>query len=86
MLNVRTDTATASTLNERLNRTLNSINHQCERIEAVLGRVNGTPQRLQDAKAGSAPTPSMSMQNAVESLEAATERLASLAGTVENIA
>lgn len=74
------------TLNERLNTALNTLGYQCERIESVLGRVNGTPQRLQDAKAGIAPTPVSSLSNNVEALEGIAERLVSLTNGMERIA
>jgi Holliday junction resolvasome RuvABC DNA-binding subunit len=76
----------ALTLNERLNKTLETLGYQCERIEAVLSRVNGTPQKIEAAQAGKAPRPVLSMQNAVESLEATTQRLIDLTGNVEHIA
>ena len=36
--------AREATLNERLNRVGEQFNSQCDRIEGVLSRVNGTPQ------------------------------------------
>lgn len=78
--------ARAMTLNERLNKTVETLAYQCERIEAVLSRVNGTPQKLESAQAGKAPRPVQSMQNAMENLEATTQRLIDLTGNVEQIA
>jgi hypothetical protein len=75
-----------STINDRLNKMLDTLGYQCERIEAVLSRVNGTPQKIESAKGGIAPRPSLSMQNAIETLETTTERLTSLANGVEQIA
>ncbi len=74
------------TLNDRLNKALETLGYQCERLESVLSRVNGTPQKLENAKTGVAPRPMLSMQNAVETLEATAERLAQLTGNVEQIA
>lgn len=79
-------TAVVATLNDRLNKTLDVLGHQCERIEAVLSRVNGTPQKIENAKGGVAPRPTLSMQNAMENLETTAQRLAELTGAVENIA
>lgn len=79
-------TATAVTINDRLNKTMEIVSYQCDRLESVLSRVNGTPQKIESAKAGNAPRPIMSMQNTVENLEALTQRLTDLAGGVESIA
>lgn len=76
----------AITLNERLNSALNTLGYQCERLEAVLGRINGTPQRIEAAQTGKAPTPILSMQHNVENLEAQTNRLVELLNGVERIA
>lgn len=74
------------TINDRLSQSLGTLEYQCERIESVLGRVNGTPQRLGAATGKDAPTPVSSMQNNAEKLEALVERVVSLAGAVERIA
>lgn len=75
------------TLNERLNKALNTLGYQCERLEAVLSRVNGTPQKIESASRGStAPTPVLSMQNNVEGLEVQLDRLVNLSNGVERIA
>lgn len=76
----------AATLNDRLNKMLDTLSYQCERIEAVLSRVNGTPQKIESAKAGNAPRPILSMQNAIEGLENTSQRLVELTGGVERIA
>lgn len=81
-----TATDKAATLNDRLNKTLNTVNYQCERLESVLSRVNGTPQRIESAKSGTPPTPMLSMQGAVENLEVVVQRLVDLTNGVERIA
>jgi len=45
--------AVEATLNERLNKAAESFNYQCDRIEAVLSRVNGTPSNKDTRSAGS---------------------------------
>jgi hypothetical protein len=74
------------TLNDRLNRMLETLGYQCDRLEAVLSRVNGTPQKIESASGGKAPRPTMSMQNAIESLETTTQRLVDLTSGTEHIA
>lgn len=74
------------TLNDRLNKVLDSMSYQCERLEAVLARVNGTPTKIENAKAGNAPRPTHPLVSAVSSLEEVNGRLADLATGVENIA
>ncbi len=76
----------AVTLNDRLNKTLGTVSYQCERIEAVLSRVNGTPQKIETGRAGNAPTPVLSMQGVIENLESVTQRLVELTSGVERIA
>lgn len=78
--------ATVATINDRLNKAVDTVSYQCDRLESVLSRVNGTPQKIESAKTGNPPRPTMSMQNAIENLEALTQRLADLAGGVESIA
>lgn len=75
-----------TTLNERLTEALSRFTNQCERIEAVLGRVNGTPQRIEGAKGSPVPTPPPSLQNNVDTLDGLVERLGSLTNGVERIA
>lgn len=77
-----------STLNERLNKVGEKFAYQCDRIESVLSRINGTPQKG-DAVAGNAPTPirpTIGMQNMVENLESLSIRLESLRIGIERIA
>lgn len=81
----KTDTR-VSTINDRLNKMLDTLTYQCERIESVLSRVNGTPQKIENAKSGAAPRPTLAMQNAIESLESTADRLVNLANGVEQIA
>ena len=73
------------TLNDRLNHMLETLSYQCDRLESVLSRVNGTPQKIESAK-GTAPRPTLSMQNAIESLETTTARLVELTSGTERIA
>lgn len=75
-----------ATLNERLNREVETLMYQCERIESVLSRVNGTPQKIEGAKNSNAPRPTLSMQNALEALATTTQRLVELTGGIERIA
>lgn len=76
----------ALTLNDRLSRALEGYNIQCERIESVLSRVNGTPQKIEGGKPGQAPRPVYAMQATIENLEATLSRLAELTGGLERIA
>lgn len=76
-----------ATLNERLNRAGDQLSTQCDRIESVLSRVNGTPQK--DAIVGSNPTPiraTQSLSQMVENMEAIAKRLSELRTGVERIA
>lgn len=75
-------------LNERLNRVSEYIQANCDRIEAVLSRVNGTPQAE-----GRAPrdklaqiSPTIALATVVEHLESAQARLSDLASGLERIA
>ena len=75
------------TLNERLNKTLESITFQCDRLESVLNRVNGTPTAAPtNIKEVAQIRPTHSMQSVVDHLEQAHQRLASLTDNVEQIA
>lgn len=74
------------TFNDRLNKASDSLQFQCERIEAVLARVNGTPQKVDPKSAVTPIKPQMSLGNVVESLEAINQRLADLATGIERIA
>lgn len=82
-----TATDRAITLNERLNTMSQTLQYQCERLESVLSRVNGTPSKLENvAKGGSVPTPTLPMSATVEHIEQAMQRLADLATGIERIA
>ncbi len=80
---------TPATLNQRLNKVLDGIQFQCERLESVLGRVNGTPQREgrspRDASVAQI-NPTHALANVVEMLEQAQSRLSDLTANVEQIA
>ena len=74
-------------LNERLNSISNRMQSQCDRIESVLGRVNGTPtaeRNVNDKVAQIAPT--LPLATVVEHLESVLARLQELAAGVERIA
>ena len=82
--------AREATLNERLNRVGEQFNSQCDRIEGVLSRVNGTPQPPKTGdRIGEAPTPirpTQSLSQIVENLEMLAKRLSELRTGVERIA
>lgn len=76
-----------STFNDRLNMVASSLHYQCERIEGVLSRVNGTPQTKNEKSADVAQIrPTHSLAQIVELLEAVNQRLADLSTGVERIA
>lgn len=74
-----------ATLNERLNRSLIAAQDQCNRIESVLARVNGTPQAISGNDKG-AVAPQFPLGAAVEQAEILAQRLANLATSIEQIA
>lgn len=74
------------TLNDRLNKASESLQYQCDRIESVLSRVNGTPSAGRPGAVATPINPTLAMATALEHLEAATRRLADLATNVEQIA
>lgn len=82
--------AREATLNERLNRAGEQINSQCDRLEQVLARVNGTPQPPKTGdRIGEAPTPirpTQSLSQMVENIEAMAKRLMELRTVAERIA
>lgn len=83
----QSETPRERTINERLNRVAESLQHQCQRIESVLSRVNGTPPtaiKSPDKVAQIQPTHAMT--NVTEMLEAINSRLAELSDGVERIA
>lgn len=71
-------------LNERLNRALDRIETEADRIERCLGRINGVPESINKGNAEVAPT--RNMVSVVEHLEKQAERLRSLAENVDQIA
>ena len=76
-------------LNERLNEISERLQNQCQRIEEVLARVNGTPipaaqgRNLADPIK---PMPSLPMATVIEHLESVQSRLMELAAGIERIA
>ena len=78
------------TLNERLNDISLSLQSQCERIESVLCRINGTPQTQGQPARGLADVakinPTLPLATVVEHLEAVQSRLTELAMHVERVA
>lgn len=82
----KTASAKEATFNDRLNKVADSIAFQCERIESVLSRVNGTPQVKNPEGAAVPIRPMFPLSQIVENLENANQRLNSLATGVEKIA
>lgn len=75
------------TINERLNRVLDRMQAACDRIEAVLARVSGTPQAERGDPAKLAQiNPTLPLGTVVEHLESVQARLMELANGVERIA
>lgn len=76
------------TLNERLNGISNRMQSQCERIEQVLGRINGTPAAAPTNHGGKITdiSPTLPLATVVEHLESVQSRLMELAIGVEKIA
>jgi hypothetical protein len=80
-----------TTMNERLNKVADLLQFQCQRIEDVLSRVNGTrlePPAVTGSKLGDVAQirPQHAMAQVIELIEAAQGRLADLATGVERIA
>lgn len=76
-----------ATMNDRLNRVLDGIKFNSDRIEVVLARVNGTPQKETGNRDKVMPiSPTHPLAGVVEMLEQAHQRLAELATGVERIA
>lgn len=84
--NAKTETPGVSTINDRLNKIAETFHYQCERIEAVLSRVNGTPQTIQKGQDAAQIRPMHAMAQVVEQMEQTSQRLSELAGNVERIA
>lgn len=84
----KTTTPRTPTLNERLNKVSDSLQFQCERLEGVLARVNGTPQaeRTSRDKVVSPISPTHALANVVELLETSARRLDELNTNAEQIA
>ena len=78
------DAPRPQTLNERLNRALDRIETEGDRIERHLGRVNGTPQAGEKGSAQIAPT--RNLVSVVEGMEQQAERLRNLAEGVDQVA
>lgn len=75
------------TLTERLNKVAEGVAFQCDRIEGVLGRVNGTPSPIGNMKDVAAQIrPTVPLAQTVEALEMALQRLSDLSTNVERIA
>ena len=76
-----------ATLNDRLNKLVDAMTFQCERLESVLSRVNGTPQAERGSRGDVAQIrPTNSMAQCVDMLEQANQRLGNLATGIESIA
>ena len=76
-----------ATLNHRLNNVSERLQEQCERIEGVLGRVNGTPTaQPMRGKDAATISPTLPLSTIVEHLESVQARLTELAHGVERIA
>lgn len=76
------------TLNERLNKASEGLQYQCERIESVLARVNGTPQPGRPPSAASVTqiTPTLPLAAVVDHMEAIHGRMSEIAAQAERIA
>lgn len=78
-------TPRAPTLNERLNRVLERIQSEADRIERCLGRINGTPQPARE-KDSAQIQPTRNLSLVVEEMEKQAERLRHLSENVDQIA
>lgn len=77
----------ALTLNERLNKVSEALQFQCERIESVLAKVNGSPQPGRPPTTAVAQiNPTLPLATVVDHIEAVQARLADLATHAERIA
>lgn len=79
-----TSAPTAATIAQRLSTLSSDLTQSCQRIESVLGRVNGTPQ--QEGAAQPAVTATAPMMSSVEVIEAQAERLNRLVNLLEQVA
>ena len=86
----KTEGPREATLNERLNKVSDSLQFQCERIQSVLARVNGTPPAVlgqgQNKNTLAQITPTQPLTAIVEMLESTNKRLDELAHGIERIA
>lgn len=73
------------TLNDRLNKLGGNLAASCDRLENVLGHVNGAPTAA-GGIGGTAPTPTFPMGDMVSRLEELVSRLAALVDGAEIIA
>lgn len=79
-----TETPRVPNLNERLNRALDSIESEADRIQRCLNRIEGTPEAGAQGTATVAPT--RNMVSVVEELEKQAERLHGIAERVDQVA
>ena len=76
---------TSATLSDRLSREASKLATACQRIESVLGRINGTPPTAAMGESGgTAQLPPM--VHALEAIEARVEHLGRLADGLEQVA
>jgi uncharacterized protein Yka (UPF0111/DUF47 family) len=78
--------AEVSTLNNRLNRALDRFESECDRIERVLSRVNGTPTKEPMGRDVAQINPTRPMLGVVEAIENQADRLGNLANNLESVA
>lgn len=81
----RGDQPAELTLNQRLNTLSGNFANSCDRLENVLGRVNGAPT-ANAGIGGVAPTPQFAMGEMVSRLEEQVSKLAALVDGAERIA
>lgn len=85
--NAKAETPVAATFNDRLNKVVDGLQFNSDRLEAVLSRVNGTPSAKEGRPGDVAQIrPLHPLAGIVEMLENANSRLADLATGVERIA
>lgn len=78
--------AVEGTINERLNRTLDNYTGLLDRLEVVLSRVNGTPNKGSDAREIAQIRPTLPLTAVVENMEGTADRLTNLVIGIERIA
>lgn len=84
--NAKAETPVPATLNERLNRVAEGLMIQCERIESVLSRVNGTPTNEKAGRDVAQIRPLHALASLVDNLEGIQQRLGELSNGIERIA